>query len=282
MPEPDRLRRVARVAGDRRAKRLKPARAAVDAGAVETFARISGLLQLAVCIAVGGRLLWLARRTRRLPELAIGVSFYAQALLGSPLLLLSGLSGPRVDGVSLPLAAAGHAFLALGAGMMNLFTWQLFRRGSAAGLALAAGFTLAVAVQGVGAIDALARAPGAARPDEVVHAWTTLLVLGNLGSLAWVGIESLAYFAQLQRRLAFGLADPVVANRFLLWALYGLSGTAIMLVHVGLHFGGMNNLAHPLAQLSAGLGGLACSAAAYLAFLPPARYESWIRARARA
>ncbi len=259
---------------------LKGAGANVDATAVHTFAQLSGLLQLVVCVAVGGRLLLLARRTRRLPELAIGISFYSQALLGHPLLLLSGLGGPRVDGVSLTLVAAGNAFLVLGTAMMNLFTWQVFRRGSPPALALGVGCTLAVALQGMGAFAALASAPAGARPAEVVHDFASLLLLGSLSTLAWASFESLAYHRRLQRRLALGLADPVVANRFLLWGLYGLMALAIVLAHAAVHLAGADSLASPVAEVARGIGGLGCSAAVSLAFWPPARYERWIRARA--
>ena len=38
-------------------------------------------------------------------------------------------------------------------------------------------------------------------------------------AFAWGGFEALRYFFLLRRRQALGLADPVVTNRFLLWAI---------------------------------------------------------------
>jgi hypothetical protein len=36
---------------------------------------------------------------------------------------------------------------------------------------------------------------------------------------AWTAIESLRYYGLMRRRVPLGLADPLVANRFLLWGM---------------------------------------------------------------
>jgi hypothetical protein len=38
--------------------------------------------------------------------------------------------------------------------------------------------------------------------------------------MLWVSVESFRYYAMLRRRLRLGLTDPVLTNRFLLWAIW--------------------------------------------------------------
>jgi hypothetical protein len=69
---------------------------------------------------------------------------------------------------------------------------------------------------------------------------------GRTLPMLWVSIESFRYYLLLRRRLRLGLADPVLANRFLLWAIWA---AAVFL----------NLSADPAARLayaiSAGMGG---------------------------
>jgi hypothetical protein len=85
-----------------------------------------------------------------------------------------------------------------------------------------------------------------------------------------------------RRRVSLGLADPVVANRFLLFAIYGFACTGIAVanaVAVVLE----RNIATSLVVLipSAVLGPVA-GAAILLAILPPPWYVGLLRARSAA
>jgi len=51
------------------------------------------------CSVVGLRLLWLARRTRELPELCIGAGLFSVAAVGFPLLIASGVAVTAIGGV---------------------------------------------------------------------------------------------------------------------------------------------------------------------------------------
>jgi hypothetical protein len=97
---------------------------------------------------------------------------------------------------------------------------------------------------------------------------------------AWSAVESLRYFGLMRRRAKLGLADPVATNRFLLW---GLSG-AVMVVGAGVNLVASIatplSVMHPLALLVTSVCGFTNSAALVLAFMPPARYRGWLRARA--
>ena len=98
-------------------------------------------------------------------------------------------------------------------------------------------------------------------------------------SFLWTALESLTYHRMLRRRLALGLADPVVVNRFLLWALSGLAlvalcggiGASILAGYAPLRDG------PPL--LCIGGASVVASVTWYLAFLPPAGYVRFLRRR---
>jgi hypothetical protein len=106
----------------------------------------------------------------------------------------------------------------------------------------------------------------------VTAAWATVQHLMVGLCLAWTGLESLLFYRQMRRRLALGLADPVVTNRFLLWAVFGVTTTAILVVNAGYHLAGVNTLNDPVCRLVTTLGAFVASSAMYLAFVPPAFY----------
>jgi hypothetical protein len=187
-----------------------------------------------------------------------------------------------VDEMSIPMVVAGCLLISVGMTALNVFTWRVFRAGARWALGLVVAVGLLFTFQALGVAHVLAQAPDAARPDQVTHHWSTLQIALSAVSLAWSGLESLAYHRRLHRRLALGLGDPVVANRVLLWAVYALSATGVIAVQAFYHLALGNSLGHPVPLLAAALGGSLSSAAIYLAFLPPAAYLRLVQARAAA
>ena len=49
--------------------------------------------------------------------------------------------------------------------------------------------------------------------------WYELGFWARAGAFAWPAFESGRYAAAMRRRLAIGLGDPVLADRFRLWAI---------------------------------------------------------------
>src|SRR5690606_30936279 len=103
----------------------------------------------------------------------------------------------------------------------------------------------------------------------------------QVGCLLWGAGEALVYWRRMRRRVALGLADPLVADRFLLWGIgagaAGLGsaiGTAVQLVS------GRAPLEQSWVTMSSSLHGLVAAVALWLAFLPPAAYRRRVRARA--
>lgn len=111
-------------------------------------------------------------------------------------------------------------------------------------------------------------------------------------ALLWAFAECALYHARMRRQLAIGLADPIVANRFLLWSFW-TAGTAVLpisglvlrlLARAGL-------VEDYTVTREPGLGvilfacvifsGLAISAVSlWLSFTPPAAYKRWVTRRA--
>jgi hypothetical protein len=104
--------------------------------------------------------------------------------------------------------------------------------------------------------------------------------LHTVGVLAWGAAESLRCYAMLRRRLALGLADPVTADRFLLWGVSMVATCAIAtIVAILQRILGME-LAPALVGAIVGPLGLAAAACLWLAFMPPEAYLRRVRARA--
>lgn len=224
---------------------------------------IGVLVMIAADAVVGARLMLLARRTRRLPELAIGSSLFLLGAIGYPLTILArnGVGGP--EGSAL-LLGAGFAFENVGAAAMALATWRTFRRDSAWArwlflvfAALLAGTWLAQAARGEFA---------------VANGIYWLAFAGRALPFAWSAAESWHYYGRLRRRLAIGLAEPVVTDRFRLWAINTSAVTAAFAVFGIAVWMQVPVSTSPNVLASSSIAGLVASVSMWLAFLPPDWY----------
>jgi hypothetical protein len=231
---------------------------------------------------VGVRLLILARRTRGAPEFCAGAGLLCLSVLAHPFSAVARL--PALVG-TFPgdlLFALGMATTALGVVLLYEFTRRTFRPGEAWAVALVALAGLAVAVQSAGLMVATT---GAARVEEILpraRPWTIAICLTLAGSFAWTAVEGVLCYGRLKKRLALGLADPVVANRVWLWSASGVVVTVLLGEIAELAGRGAMVLHDPVALLATALCGAATSSLWYLAFLPPRTYTRWVRRRAAA
>src|SRR5262249_49079949 len=199
---------------------------------------------------------------------------------------------PRLA-VSEPVARALLAFavlaMAIGAAAAYVFTWKTFRAERtfakvivAAGCScLALGYAIEATVEGFAPV--MFAGPG--------H-W--LGWLGRTLATAGIAFESFRYWLMLRRRMRLGLADPVVTDRFLLWAVWAGCSTLNFVADLGsrmfywLWFGTIQPVPAYLAvfvvptiAVTMVLGAVS-AVTLFLTFFPTPAYLRWVEARGAA
>jgi len=251
-------------------------------GTVRYVGLLSLLATLAVGITVGVRLLQLGLRGRRSPELAVGLGLLCLTALGLPISAVGRL--PMLVGTALGSFVLGLGLVITGLGiwLLYVFTWRVFRphalaiRALIVSLAVGIGLVIGGFLKADGQGETLAEILPHTRP------WACAIVVLVVGAFGWTGAESLHYHRLQRRRLALGLADPVVANRFLLWAVGGLATAFLCLAIVGYLLAGMVVLRDPLPLFTIAIACAVMSASWCLAFFPPRSYLDFVRERAGA
>jgi hypothetical protein len=230
--------------------------------------------------AIGGRLLALARETRQAPELLIGTGVFVYSSVALPSLLMMGLPSLSVAQIRLfQLLQQGANFTAVAA--ILLFTWRVFRPTTAWARWLVVASIAVGAVASWGTVSVAADAPGASAMPAAVRPYVSVMVVVWGIAFLWTGAESLRFHAKMRRRLALGAGDPLVANRFLLWAIWGLACGALDLLNLVYNLAGFDFSRHPAPLLTICASCLLSSAVWYLAFLAPESYETLVLRRAR-
>jgi hypothetical protein len=223
-----------------------------------------------VSLCVGLQLLALAHRTRKAPELLIGLAVLGIGPVGFGLMAIAGLpeAGPYAEA----LAATGAGALAIGLWAKLFFNWLVYRRASRAALAATLALSAAVAAHLL-AQPLLGSFVDAMRDIRLGAARGALQV----AALAWSAGEAFAHWQRLRRRVRLGLADAVLANRFLMWA--GSASAAALGTAVGVAASlatGRATLELPAILASSSALGLAAALGMWLAFAPPRAYVAWI------
>ncbi len=226
-----------------------------------------GLLVMIVADAfVGVRLVLLARRTRRLPELFFGLSLLLLGVVGYPLsiaarkLALAGTPIPEL----LPLALFFQDLACLA---MFFATFQTFRA-SDRWPRLVVSVAAALFVASLVGESAMA-GTWTFRDGGV---WYEVGFWVRASAYAWSAIEAGRYYGRMRRRLELGLADPVVTDRFRLWMI---SSCAVSAAFVIFYMGRIwaDNVATSVPVLAAtSIAGLVAGATVWLAFVPPKAY----------
>lgn len=220
---------------------------------------------------VSARLLGLAVRTRRMPELLLGLST-ALPLMGFTI----GFVG----------AAVGHGIPAgwvteLGGSLCDLgfiatigFVWRVFRKDERWAGVLS--FVLASSLLVMPAINHWV-------PWE--HGVPSAMVpRGILRTICygWAAWESLRYANLMRRRVRFGLAEPLLADRFSLWGFAHLClalTLLLLMAGVRLHLGGADFA--QFCTISGVLMGFLAAVPLTLSFFPPEGYARHVVQRYR-
>jgi hypothetical protein len=248
---------------------------------MQALAGLCLLLFVMVSSVVGLRMLLLARRSRGVPELLMGGGMVSIAALGYPATLVAGFGG-TVGELNLPLYAAGSLLTDLGVALIYAFTWQVFRPAASWAKALVGAGCAVMLASLAGASAALAGAAPETLSHHAARSWLSLAMVGYTTGFLWTAVEGLLHHRSALRRLAFGLADPVVVNRFLLWGAFGLMATGINFSSALANWLGVDPSRSPLVLVPMGVLGAGASLAMSLAFFPPARYLTWVRGAAKA
>jgi hypothetical protein len=239
-----------------------------------------GLFMIA-SLVVGVRLLFLFAKTRELPELLLAIALLGVGFLGfavgsaaklwpdPPASLLSWLP---IVGLSLEYAGC----LALMA-----FAWRVFHPRSPVAAAVAIALTAMMVAAILGETisgENLRYIDGGPISAPYVPLGLSARALGP----AWMAFECLRYYAALRRRLRLGLADPLIAHRFLLWGLAigaAAGGYAVAVAHRLIHSTGI--LAHAWSLGAVAFLAFTSAGALALAFFPPRAYRRWVRRGSR-
>jgi hypothetical protein len=259
---------------------------------MEVISGIVGLGNLLLSAIVGVRLVRLGRKTGG-PEIWLSFYFLLAAFFGFGLSNFVYMSWADA-GMALPdgLATLLNGLYLFGAtaGLAALwvFTWRTFRPDSSwapwlvtlTTSVLAGGFV----ATGLSGDFALKLVPGTAY-------WVTWGV--RTLAFAWLSIECFRHWGLQRRRLRIGLADPLIANRFLLW---GIWSTAMLLmghfdpmarVRYVAQFGSTGafvpELGRPIVLTlvpSSAAAGIVVMATVYLTFFPTESFTRWVKGRA--
>jgi len=235
------------------------------------------LLFVVTVSVVGVRMLLLARRTRGRHELLMGAGMILIGAIGFPGSTLSGFGRP-VGEMSIPLWFLFTSVTQVGLLLIYAFTWQVFRPNERWGKAVVVSGGLLMFAGLVTSAIALVGAAPDASSTLVARGGMFVGMAGYSGCFLWSAIEGFVHHRSAKRRLAIGLADPVVVNRFLLWGFFGVAATAINVSSFIGNAIGVDPSTSPLVLVPMGVLGFAASVAMYLAFLPPAAYLARVRA----
>jgi hypothetical protein len=218
-----------------------------------------------VSILLGLRLVLMWRRTRKLPELLIGLAFLLGGGLANALNVLRAAPGHRgsLDPLVLSFMLVGSSGSAIA---IAVATWRVFRpdQGWARPFLLALCLCIVVTA---GAYVATGRL-----------AWNVGGSSARGAAFGWMAVESFLYHRRLQRQLRLGLTDVVVTDRMRLWAW------ASALVAVLWALFGLSRAAPALAdpavwKLLIAAPGLLCAGCQWLAFYPPSAYLRSVQRR---
>jgi len=229
---------------------------------------------------VGWRLLGLWRRTRQAPELQLGLGLVSMSCVAIPLAGLGRLPGIDRTLFGKLCFASGMGSVAVAAVLLIAFTQSVFRPDASWARGLFAGVSIAVA--SAVAWMSWANFTGETLSEIVPRMRPgTLTLMGSLlACFAWAACESFLHYAKLKRRLALGLADPVLVDRFFLWGMSSGANTLMIVLLFYCVRTGMVIMREPVALSVMAIFGSVMSAAWYLTFLAPESYLEFVRRRA--
>jgi hypothetical protein len=239
---------------------------------MEENAYIASIVASAFYLIAGVRLLRLNRRTGERPELLLGIYF---ALTG---LYYLGYNIPSLFQLdtwpSLAELAVEWTYV-LGVFPYLLFIRSVFRSDAAwanwfVGICSATLFVSTLMTTAGGSVDYTIDSP-----------WFIAQWLSYTAPCVWLGWEAMLYRQSASKRARIGLCPPIVANRYLLIALFaGFQCFACLVdLSVANEISG-NQTISLITDAMLGSAEIASVVVLWLAFFPPPFYANWITQRA--
>lgn len=238
-----------------------------------------GIMVLANAV-VGISLLRTAVRTRRAPELLIGLGLFGMGPVSQGLSAFAGsgrLPAGEVDTLLHALAAVGSA---IGMASIYFFVLTVFRPGVAWARALTAVAIGALLVASVGSVVSLAQAAPNVPSQQVLQGWGVIILGVFTLAFGWAGLESGGFYLRARKRLRLGLIDAAVTDRFLLWAVASGSAFLLGLSLLSFQLEGQQLAGNLVPSLLTMCVSVVTGVTMYLAFLPPRSYLAWVQRRA--
>jgi hypothetical protein len=234
-----------------------------------------GLIAFAVSsLAIGVRLLILGRRTRGIPELAIGLGFVIGCVVGyvpETIVLSADFMSHELEATVL---AVTQVAIRLAAISVLVFTRHVFRPQEAWAKGFAVLLVISLAMSWV------------AFPYTRIFAensrdlfWYDFFAVARSLALAWGATESLVYYAKSRRRMRLGLAETLVTNRFLLWGIGLASLTMLMASTLFASAAGIDPAVSGWVLLES-FAGLVGASTLWLTFFPNKAYKAFVERRA--
>jgi len=234
-----------------------------------------GLIAFAVSsLAVGVRLLMLGRRTRGIPELAVGLGFVIGCVVGyvpETVVLSTDFMSPEREATVL---AVTQVAIRLAAISVLVFTRYVFRAREAWAKGFAFLLVVALAMSWV------------AFPSTRIYAessrdlfWYDFFAVARSLAVAWGATESLIYYAKSRRRMRLGLAEALVTNRFLLWGIGLVSLTLLMASTLLASAMGVDPAVSGWVLFES-FAGLVGASTLWLTFFPSKAYKAFVERRA--
>ncbi len=223
---------------------------------------------------VGARIVARAVRGREFSDFLVGFSLFILSIIAYPLGLIVAFAEVSLEQARIVSIASGFV-LALAWSSVFLFTQRVFRADEAWARVLAWGGIAALAYEAFAAIPYCLGARDLAALNSPANPsfWMTLAAIVVY---VWTAFEGVRCWTQARRRLKLGLAEPLVVNRFLMWAIVGVSALLSVLPTFVLGLAGAEGAGGVAARLSVAIGGLGAAVALQLGFMPPAAYRRWI------
>jgi hypothetical protein len=236
---------------------------------MQLLAAVGGLSFVAASFVVGLRLLFLARRTRELPEFAVGLGLLLMGGFGYPLTAIARTATVLSEDVRIAIFVFALFLTWIGTILLALFNVRVFRPNE--GWATALMVALALWLVATFILESIS--PGLRAATFRNEGLGLRLFMGAIAiPLAWGTYESLRYWELLRKRVRLGLADPLVADRMRLWSIAELSACVINVSTTVAALFGIDFAVATLGAFVIAPLGLLAAASMWLAFLPPAAY----------